>query len=123
MTALETFWLSPITDRYQLKPSDYLPLVFSPDYTVNRTLNKVSQYFGIPIEKIKSKSRKRELVICRQICFRIMKQKTRLSLKSIAEILGGRDHTTAIHSINTIENLMFSDNRIRNDVYAIEAMI
>jgi chromosomal replication initiator protein len=66
----------------------------------------VSEYTDIPVLKIKSRSRKREILRARQLCIYIIRKYTGMSLKSIGEQFGDRDHTTVIHSLNTIKDLM-----------------
>jgi chromosomal replication initiator protein len=79
-------------------------------------MEKISNYHKIDIEALKSKSRKREKVFARQMCIYFMKKFTRMSLSSIGQKLGGRDHTTAIHSIKAINDLIDSDPEIKREV-------
>lgn len=66
----------------------------------------IEQEFKITKQQIESKSRKRELVLYRQLfCYFMMKSKA-FSLKSVGELIGNRDHTTVIHSVNTIQDLI-----------------
>jgi chromosomal replication initiation ATPase DnaA len=58
-------------------------------------------------ERLISKDRKRELVIGRQLYCYYAKQILGSSLKTIGKAVGGRDHTTAIHSIQTIKDLVW----------------
>ena len=59
-------------------------------------------------DKVQSKSRKREIVLARQLYCFYMCFYTKLSLKRIGETIGGRDHTTVIHSRQTIIDLLDS---------------
>jgi chromosomal replication initiation ATPase DnaA len=87
----------------------------------------VSDVTNIPISQMKSKSRKREIVYARAICCKMLKEYTSLSLNSIGLILGGRDHSTVIHALETHENIVWQDyefklqsekcNNIINTVY------
>jgi chromosomal replication initiator protein len=75
-------------------------------------------------EKIKSKTRKREVVLARQLISWHATMYTNLKLKDIGEELGGQDHTTVIHSRDTIDDLLSSEdyivldamNRISNEI-------
>ncbi len=69
----------------------------------------VSDYFDVSVELLKSKTRKREIVVARQIGMYLTKEFTNLSLKSIGSHYGGRDHTTVIHAINTVNDLVDTD--------------
>lgn len=77
----------------------------------------------LTVEEITKKGRTREIVYARQLSMYFLKKRTTLSLKQIGGMFGDRDYTTAIHSINTIKDLMFSDFNIRNEVNKLEGMI
>ena len=66
----------------------------------------VADYFQVSIADLKSKSRKKEYVYPRQLAMFLAKEYTDLPLKSIGYHFGGRDHTTVIHSIQSINLLM-----------------
>lgn len=67
-------------------------------------------------EKVLGKSRKRELVHTRRLLCWFLKKRTKLSLKDIGGLLGGRDHTTVIHSLQALQDLMDTEPEIRNEV-------
>lgn len=90
--------------------------------TLKRVTDAACDYFGLDEEKVKSKSRKRELALCRFIIFGIVKKKSRLSLKSIADEFS-RDHTSVIHGLQTLKDLMDTDETIRKQFNEIEAMV
>lgn len=69
-----------------------------------------------------SKSKRREIAYARQLSIYICRQLTRLSYATIAAYHGGRDHTTAIHAFHTIEDLIYSDEVVRDEVYALLQM-
>ena len=73
----------------------------------------VGREYGLTKEEIISRSRKRECVESRHLMAYIIKRKTRFSLKNIGERLGGRDHTTIIHSVRTFEDLFETDSTFR----------
>lgn len=64
----------------------------------------IYQCTDMEMELIKSKTRKAEVVIVRFIQAWLMKKYTLMSLCSIGKHLGGRDHSTIIHVIKTIED-------------------
>ena len=66
----------------------------------------VCDYFGIDTNKVREKTRKQEIVEARQIAMYLSKQFTDSSLKTIGLHFGGRDHSTVIHAISTIEERM-----------------
>lgn len=63
----------------------------------------VCQYFSLPEDILKAKTRKKEVVLPRQIAMYLSKKLTNHSLKSIGLYFGGRDHSTVIHACQTIE--------------------
>ena len=71
--------------------------------------------FDTTIEKIKSKSRKKELVFARQWICRYLTDKTTLSLKSIGNYLGGRDHSTVIHANQGFQDMYDTNEQYRLD--------
>jgi len=65
--------------------------------------NYVCEYFDIDTNKVREKTRKQEIVEARQIAMYLSKKFTKSSLKTIGLHFGGRDHSTVIHAISTVE--------------------
>ena len=66
------------------------------------------------------KSRKQEIVFARQVAMYLIRDLTSASLKTIGNFFGGRDHTTVMHSVNTIENLLSSgEDRARRTLNSL----
>ncbi len=80
----------------------------------------VCEYFEVPIEMVKSKTRKREIVQARQISMYLAKSLTKTSLKSIGQFFGGRDHSTVIYACQTVEDLIDTDKKFKNYVQDIQ---
>ena len=74
----------------------------------------VCDYFDMPLELLKSKTRKREVVQARQIAMYFSKAMTKASLATIGLHCGGKDHATVLHACRTVNNLMDTDKRFRN---------
>jgi len=83
----------------------------------------VSEYFKIDLEQLKSKRKTAELVRARQIAMYLCRKYTSNSLKSIGEEFGGRDHSTVIHAITTVENNLDLDFNLKSAVENIRASI
>ena len=79
----------------------------------------VCDYFQIPVEHVKSKTRKREIVQARQISMFYAKDLTKSSLKTIGMHFGGRDHSTVIHACQTVNDLIETDKKFRADIEEI----
>lgn len=73
----------------------------------------VCDYFDLPIEMLKSKTRKREVVQARQISMYFSKKMTKSSLASIGAHCGGKDHATVLHACRTVSNLSETDKQFR----------
>ena len=66
---------------------------------------------------------KREIVQARQITMYLAKAFTKNSLKTIGEHFGGRDHTTVIHSCQTVKDLMDTDSLFRENVMELQQKV
>ena len=73
----------------------------------------VCDYFDLPIEMLKSKTRKREVVQARQISMFFSKKMTKSSLANIGAHCGGKDHATVLHACRTVTNLSETDKQFR----------
>ena len=80
----------------------------------------VCEYFEVPIEMVKSQTRKREIVQARQISMYLSKSHTKTSLKSIGAFFGGRDHSTVIYACQTVEDLIDTDKKFKGYVADIQ---
>lgn len=76
----------------------------------------VCDYFDMPIELLKSATRKREIVQARQLAMYFSKQLTKNSLASIGAQCGNKDHATVLHACRTVNNLADTDKRFRTYV-------
>lgn len=79
----------------------------------------VCETLGVDVGQLKSKSRKREFVLARQITMYLSKQMTDMSLKDIGSFFGGKDHSTVIYSCNTIKDAMDVDKKLNSSVEEI----
>jgi chromosomal replication initiator protein len=83
----------------------------------------VCDYFDLPIELLKSKTRKREVVQARQIAMFFAKKMTKSSLANIGMHCGGKDHATVLHACKTVNNLIDTDKRFRSYITDLEKKI
>lgn len=82
--------------------------------TIDDIKEEVATYYKLSIESLESKSRKHEIALARQMSMYIARQLTQLSLKSIGSHFGGKDHSTVLHSCQTIENYLVTDKAVKN---------
>lgn len=83
----------------------------------------VCEYFEVPIDKLKEKTRKRQFVQARQLSMYLAKNYTKNSLKVIGKYFGGRDHSTVIHSCQSIKDLLDTDPDFKEAVEEIQKKI
>ena len=76
----------------------------------------VSDYFHVEQDDLKAKTRKKEIVIARQVAMYFSKDYTNHSLKSIGYHFGGRDHSTVIHALQSVDNMMDTDSKFRYSI-------
>jgi len=86
------------------------------DVSIEDIQRVVCLYFDIPDDLLRGKSRKKEIAFARQIAMYLSKEMTQYSLKSIGLHFGGRDHTTIIHGVRTIDELI----KIKKDKKVID---
>ncbi|MEK7081763.1 MAG: helix-turn-helix domain-containing protein, partial [Patescibacteria group bacterium] len=79
-------------------------------------------FYNIDEASIYEKTRRKEVVRPRQIVMYILRKDFNISFPSIGEKLGGRDHTTVIHSCEKVENDMKNDSVLAKEVSQIRAM-
>lgn len=76
----------------------------------------VSDYFKVETESLKAKTRKKEIVIARQVAMYFSKDYTNHSLKSIGYHFGGRDHSTVIHAVQSVNDMIDTNAKFRLSV-------
>ncbi|MGK7388768.1 MAG: chromosomal replication initiator protein DnaA [Candidatus Cyclobacteriaceae bacterium M2_1C_046] len=76
----------------------------------------ISEYFKVPVEALKDKTRKKEIVIARQVAMFFAKDYTNHSLKTIGSHFGGRDHSTVIHAVQSVEDMMDTNSHFKSQV-------
>lgn len=91
--------------------------------TSDKIISGVCSFYKITKDKLLGKSKKKELVIPRQICAYLMCEIMNIPLVSIGEALGGRDHTTVIHSREKVTNLIKVNDRVAKEVEDIRNII
>jgi len=85
-------------------------------------LEAVLNYFNITKEELFSNSREKRIVYTRQVFTYLLRDILGLSFKNIGNILGGKDHTTVMHSYEKI-NIMLASPKVYNDIYTIKKML
>lgn len=88
------------------------------NYTEHDLIKDVSDYFKMPVEVLKSRSRKHEIVRARYIAIYFMVQLfiKKYSYETIGQFVGGYDHATVTHSLKTLKNLMQTNPKVKREV-------
>jgi chromosomal replication initiator protein len=95
----------------------------SRELSIDYIQKAVCDFFDVPVDKLKEKTRKRQVVQARQLSMFLSKNFTKHSLKAIGKHFGGRDHSTVIHSCQAIQNLMDTDTKFKESVDDLQKKI
>ena len=87
--------------------------------TIDEIIRKVTDHYGVNLTDMLSARRTRSIARPRQVAMYLSKKLTSKSLPEIGRRFGKRDHTTVIHAVKKIEELMKKDNEIRLSVTEI----
>ncbi len=86
-------------------------------------IEKTAAFFDLLPTDITGTKRDRDIVVPRQISMYLMREELELSFPKIASTVGGRDHTTAMHSVTKIEKLIEVDSKLRSEINQIKEQI
>lgn len=73
------------------------------EISVNDIVELVCKHYGVPTSTIYTKTRKREVVLARQVSMYLAKKNTELSAAKIGVMIGNKDHATVVHACKTIK--------------------
>ncbi len=88
--------------------------------SARQVVERVSKHFQVSLEEIMGPKRDKDIVMPRQIAMYILRSELHLSFPKIARELGRKDHTTAIHSVDKVEQEMSFDTVLRQHVNDIK---
>jgi chromosomal replication initiator protein len=91
--------------------------------TIEEIQRKVAEHFNIKLAEMTSTRRARAVARPRQVAMYLAKQLTPRSLPEIGRKFGGRDHTTVMHAVKKIEELIATDNSLAEDVELLRRML
>ncbi len=91
--------------------------------SVKNVVDKVAEFYGIDEESIYEKTRRREVVRPRQVIMYILREDFSISYPTIGTKLGGRDHTTVIHSCEKIKKEIAVDNDLAKEIQNIRTLL
>ena len=91
--------------------------------TIDEIQRRVAEHFNMKMAEMTSSRRARVVARPRQVAMYLCKQLTQRSLPEIGRKFGGRDHTTVMHAVKKIEELMVSDRALAEDVDLLHRML
>ncbi len=89
--------------------------------TIDDILECVCAHFHVDAEAVNSKSRKRELVVPRQVSMYLAQKHTKMPAARIGKLVGGRDHSTVLHSCSQVEARLKIDKAFSEEILSIES--
>jgi chromosomal replication initiator protein len=91
--------------------------------SAKQLIEKTAKYFQIELTDLVGPKRDKEIVVPRQVAMYLLRSELHLSFPKIAQELGRKDHTTAIHSVEKIERESSFDPQIRQFIEEIKEQI
>lgn len=88
--------------------------------SARNVVEKTAKYFSVDMPDIVGPKRDREVVVPRQIAMYLLRSELHMSFPKVARELGRKDHTTAIHSVDKIEQAIATDSTVRQQVNEIK---
>ncbi len=90
---------------------------------VQDVVDKIARFYNIDPASIYEKTRKKEVVKPRQLIMYILREDFQVSYPAIGQKLGGRDHTTVIHSCEKIKTDMKNSSELEEEIGQIRALL
>jgi chromosomal replication initiator protein len=91
--------------------------------TIEEIQRKVAEHYNIRLSDMIGPKRLRTIARPRQIAMYLAKQLTPRSLPEIGRRFGGRDHTTIMHGVRKIEELMTTDSQLNDDIQLLRRLL
>ena len=91
--------------------------------SVKDVVKIVAGFYNLDEESIYKKSRKKEVVKPRQVIMYLLREDFGLPYPTIGQKLGGRDHTTVIHSYEKVKNDLKTDHQLEQELSQIRVML
>jgi chromosomal replication initiator protein len=86
-------------------------------------IDSVCKFYSIKYSDLKSKNRSRNFSIPRQIAMYLLRKNCKKSYDEIGNLLGGKDHSTVMHGVKSIEQLINTNEELKNIVETIQSSI
>lgn len=90
---------------------------------IETIVKMTAKYYHLEVERMLSKTRKREVVMARQIAMFFSTKYTTASLETIGKMVGDKDHATVLHAKKTVNNLRETDRSYRGRLVMLQEKI
>ena len=104
---------APTMANAQTAISDILNNDQPPPLTVEKIIEEVGRTFGVSPDDIRSSKRSANISNARQIAVYVVREITQLSMTTIGEEFGGRDHSTVVYAVQQVEKNMKKDSKTK----------
>jgi chromosomal replication initiator protein len=91
--------------------------------TIQQISDIVVKYYNVKMSDLQSKKRHKSIAFPRQVCMFLARRHTRYSLEEIGGYFGGRDHTTVLHAVRTIDADTKDDREIARQLTQLEGQL
>ncbi len=91
--------------------------------SIKEVIKIISEYYGITETEVFEKTRKKEVVKPRQVIMYILREDFDVSYPTIGEKLGGKDHTTVMHSYEKVKEDLKTDSALGREISQIRSML
>ena len=89
--------------------------------TVDDIVKAVCEHYNVSTEAMNSRSRRRELVVARQVSMYLAQKHTKMPAARIGKLVAGRDHSTVVHSCKAVERMMKTNTAFSDEIAGIES--
>lgn len=99
------------------------PLRTEKQIQIQTIVEIVTDFYAVKVTELQSKRRHRSVALPRQVCMYLARRRTLWSLEQIGRYFGGRDHTTVMHAIKTIEDRCQQDTEFAQTMLSLEERV
>ncbi len=85
-----------------------------------RILKLVADFFGVTVRDIKGKSRQSKIALARHVTVYLCRNELNMSYVAIGRLLGGRDHSTIIHSVEKVDKMFKTNDLVRQSIISVK---
>jgi chromosomal replication initiator protein len=91
--------------------------------TIQQILDAVTKYYNVRLSDLQGKRRHKSITFPRQVCMYLARRYTRYSLEEIGGYFGGRDHTTVLHAVRTVDADAKTEREVADQLTQLEAQL